>query len=121
MFKLIFKICKLYTQLFITMCVLYKFGNNKIDFENLNCTSGSKKFALTQREAMVLKYLIERKGKIVSRKELLENVWHLNPEIETRTVDNFIARLRKYFEPDPNNPVYIKSIRSAGYSFVDDK
>ena len=112
---------KMWYQSFTELPALYKFGNNKIDFENLNCTSGSKKFALTQREAMVLKYLIERKGKIVSRKELLENVWHLNPEIETRTVDNFIARLRKYFEPDPNNPVYIKSIRSAGYSFIDDK
>ncbi|OGV18889.1 MAG: DNA-binding response regulator [Ignavibacteria bacterium RIFOXYA2_FULL_37_17] len=112
---------KMWYQSFTELPAIYQFGNNKIDFENLNCTSGSKKFALTQREAMVLKYLIERKGKIVSRKELLENVWHLNPEIETRTVDNFIARLRKYFEPDPNNPVYIKSIRSAGYSFVDSK
>lgn len=112
---------KMWYQSFTGLPSLYQFGNNRIDFENLNCTSGLKKFALTQREAMVLKYLIERKGKIVSRKELLENVWHLNPEIETRTVDNFIARLRKYFEPDPNNPVYIKSIRSAGYSFVDEK
>ncbi|MBI5731505.1 MAG: response regulator transcription factor [Ignavibacteriales bacterium] len=112
---------KMWYQSFTGLPPLYRFGNNRIDFENLNCTSGSKKFALTQREAMVLKYLVERKGKIVSRKELLENVWHLNPEIETRTVDNFIARLRKYFEPDPNNPVYIKSIRSAGYSFVDEK
>jgi len=106
---------KMWYQSFTELPALYQFGNNKINFENLNGTSGSKKFALTQREAMVLKYLIERKGKIVSRKELLENVWHLNPEIETRTVDNFIARLRKYFEPDPNNPKYIKSIRSAGY------
>lgn len=112
---------KMWYQSFTGLPSLYQFGNNRIDFENLNCTSGLKKFALTQREAMVLKYLIERKGKIVSRKELLENVWHLNPEIETRTVDNFIARLRKYFEPDPNNPVYIKSIRSAGYTFVDEK
>ena len=69
---------------------------------------------------MVLKYLVERKGVIVTRKELLENVWHLNPEIETRTIDIFIARLRKYFESDPANPVYIKSIRGAGYMFVED-
>lgn len=110
---------KMWYQSFTELPSLYQFGNNKIDFANLTCTCGSKKNTLTQREAMVLKYLIERKGKIVSRKELLENVWHLNPEIETRTVDNFIARLRKYFEPDPNNPVYIKSIRSAGYSFED--
>lgn len=98
---------------------VYNFGSNQINFENLNCSNGSKKIILTQREAMVLKYLIENKGKIVSRKEMLENVWHLSAEIETRTVDNFISRLRKYFEPDPNNPVYIKSVRSAGYTFND--
>jgi len=108
---------KTWYQTFTELPSIFQFGNNRIDFENLSCMCGSKKISLTQREAMVLKYMIERKGKIVSRKELLENVWHLNPEIETRTVDNFIARLRKYFEADPNNPVYIKSIRSAGYSF----
>lgn len=96
---------------------VYIFGKNEVNFENLTAKSGIKKIVLTQREAMVLKYLIESKGKIVSRKELLENVWHISSEVETRTVDNFIARLRKYFEPDPNNPVYIKSIRSAGYTF----
>jgi two-component system, OmpR family, alkaline phosphatase synthesis response regulator PhoP len=96
---------------------IYRFGKNVVNFENLVCSAGSKKIVLTQREAMVLKYLVENKDKIVSRKELLENVWHINPEIETRTVDIFIARLRKYFELDPENPVYIKSVRSAGYLF----
>jgi DNA-binding response OmpR family regulator len=66
---------------------------------------------------MVLKYLVDNTGKTVSRKELLENVWHVNPEVETRTVDNFIARLRKYFEPDPSDPLYIKSVRGKGYVF----
>ena len=96
---------------------LFEFGNNIVNFENLICSNWNKKIILTQREAMVLKYLIEKKGLIVSRKELLENVWHTSPDVETRTVDNFISRLRKYFEPDPNNPVYIKSVRSAGYTF----
>lgn len=100
---------------------IYRFGNNIVNFENLSCTSELKKFVLTQREAMVLKYMIEKKGKIVSRKELLENVWHLSSEIETRTIDNFISRLRKYFEPDPEHPVYFKSVRSAGYTFNDEK
>lgn len=99
---------------------VYRFGNNEINFENLNCRHGDIDLRLTPQEAMVLKYLVERKGEIVTRKELLENVWHLNPEIETRTVDIFIARLRKYFESDPANPVYIKSIRGAGYMFVKD-
>ena len=99
---------------------LYIFGENEINFENLNCKHGKEELRLTPHEAMVLKYLIERKGEIVARKDLLENVWHLNPEVETRTVDIFIARLRKYFESDPANPVYIKSIRGAGYMYVEE-
>jgi DNA-binding response OmpR family regulator len=95
------------------------FGKNKINFENLGCSNANSNFTLTPQEAMVMKYLIENKGKIVSRKELLENVWHMNPDIETRTVDNFVARLRKYFEVNPSKPVYIKSVRSAGYMFED--
>ena len=105
----------------VELSPIYKFGKNVVNFENFKCKSSYKEFELTQREAMLLKYLIERKGKIVSRKELLENVWHITAEIETRTVDNFISRLRKYFEPDPDNPVYIKGIRSAGYEFNDEK
>ena len=96
---------------------VYKFGNNKVNFESLNSTNGKSEFRLTQHEAMILKYLIDNKGKIVSRKELLEKVWHTNPDIETRTIDNFIVRLRKYFEPDPSEPVYFKSVRGAGYMF----
>lgn len=98
---------------------LYSFGGFEINFENLQCKKGNHQIQLTAYEAMVLKYLIDNKGNVVTRKELLENVWHMNPEIETRTVDNFIARLRKYFEKDPSNPVYITSIRSAGYMFQD--
>lgn len=97
---------------------VYRFSDNEINFETLICKHGKEEIRMTPHEAMVLKYLVERKGEIVTRKELLENVWHLNPEIETRTVDIFVSRLRKYFESDPANPVYIKSIRSAGYMFV---
>ena len=97
----------------------YQFGENEINFADFSCKSENKKFRLTQQEAMVMKYLIQKKDKIVSREELLEKVWNISSEIETRTVDNFIARLRKYFEPDTKKPVYIKSIRSAGYMFVD--
>jgi len=97
---------------------IYQFGNNEINFENLNGKSGDRQFRLTKREAMVLKYLIDHQGTIVSREELLENVWGLSSAIETRTVDNFIARLRKYFEPNPSQPIYIRSVRSAGYMFV---
>ena len=96
---------------------LYTFGANEINFENLSCKTEREEFRLTPREAMVLKYLVDHKGKIVSRNELLENVWGISSEIETRTVDNFIVRLRKYFESDPAKPQYIQSIRSAGYLF----
>jgi DNA-binding response OmpR family regulator len=96
---------------------VFSFGKNTLYFEKLMCKRENEEILLTQREAMVMRYLIERKNEIVTRQELLENVWQINPEIETRTVDNFIARLRKYFEDDPANPVYIKSVRSAGYIF----
>jgi len=96
---------------------IYKFGNNEINFENLKCTKGKKEFQLTSYEAMIMKYLIESKDKVVTRKELLENVWNMNPDIETRTVDNFIVRLRKHFEDDPSDPKFIVSVRSAGYMF----
>ncbi len=96
---------------------IYRFDKNEINFENFKCTSGKKEFQLTSYEAMIMKYLIENKDKVVTRKELLENVWNMNPDIETRTVDNFIARLRKHFEDDPSEPKYIVSVRSAGYMF----
>lgn len=92
-------------------------GNCSIDFEKFTCTRNDTISALTYQEAMFLKYLVENKGRIVSRKELLENVWHINPDVETRTIDIFISHLRKYIEPDPNKPVYIKSVRGAGYIF----
>ncbi|MBC8181099.1 response regulator transcription factor [candidate division KSB1 bacterium] len=98
---------------------IFRFGENEINFESLQATAKGQVFLLTAHEAMVLKYLIQNKGKIISRKELLEKVWNITSEIETRTVDNFIVRLRKYFEPDPAKPVFIKSIRSAGYMFND--
>ncbi len=98
---------------------VYRFGNNEVNFANLRCLCGKEEIRLTPQEAMLLKYFVERKGEIVTRKELLENVWHLNPEIETRTVDIFIARLRKYFETDPSNPVYFKSVRGVGYTFLE--
>ena len=100
---------------------VYKFGNNEINFETLECNCGGEKFRLTPHEAMAIQYLIEQKGKPVSRKELLEKVWNITSEVETRTVDNFIVRLRKYFEVDPSDPNYIKSIRGIGYLFEADK
>jgi len=95
----------------------FQIGDMIVNFETLQCQSEKTAFTLTPKEAMVLRHLIDNQGKIVSRKELLEQVWHMTGEIDTRTVDNFIARLRKYFEPNPREPIYIKSKRSAGYIF----
>jgi len=97
----------------------FKFGKNEINFENLTCKTADKEIQLTNYEANLMKYFIDNKGIILSREELLKNVWKIESEIETRTVDNFIARLRKYFEPDPDKPIYIKSVRGAGYIFSD--
>jgi two-component system alkaline phosphatase synthesis response regulator PhoP len=94
-----------------------RFGRNEINFQNYTADNGKHTLTLTSREAMIMKYFVEHQNRIITRKELLEEVWHIDAEIDTRTVDNFIARLRKYFEPNPNKPVYIKSIRSAGYMF----
>ena len=72
-------------------------------------------------EARLLKYLWRQKGRIVSRRELLQAVWNEEGATDTRTVDNFIMRLRKYFEPHPAKPVYFLSVRGAGYRFVPDR
>ena len=98
---------------------VYTIGTVEINFENFVCHKEKKSFNLTLREAMVLKYLIEHKNQIISRQELLENVWGISSEVETRTVDIFISRLRKHLEENPSKPVFIKSVRGAGYIFGD--
>ncbi len=90
-------------------------GGYTINFDTFECSSDAETFRLTFHEAMLLKYFMQRQDKIITRQELLEQVWQTYGEIETRTVDIFISRLRKYFEPDPAKPVFFKSIRSAGY------
>jgi DNA-binding response OmpR family regulator len=97
---------------------IYRFGDNEINFGTMTGHTGKQEIQLTLQEARLLKYLIEHKNTVVSRKKLLEEVWNISFEIETRTVDNFIVRLRKYFEPNPAKPVYFKSIRSVGYMFT---
>lgn len=95
----------------------HRFGPNRVDFETLAASSSFGDFQLTRREAELLKYLIEERGRTVNRSELLERVWNLDTGVNTRTVDNFIMRLRKYFEIDPSRPVYFISVRGAGYRF----
>ncbi len=99
---------------------LYEFGINRIDFTSGFAYHGADKIALTQQEIKLIKLFIINKGKPLSRSKLLEIGWGYSKGMTTRTVDNFIVRLRKYFEKDPKNPEYFKSRRSVGYVFEND-
>ena len=96
---------------------VYAFGNNRIDFSTLTAAGRAGMIALTEQEVKLLKLFIANRGRPLSRKQLLEIGWGYTGATTTRTVDNFIVRLRKYFEDDPQHPVYFKSIRSVGYLF----
>lgn len=91
------------------------FADSELNLETLKATGPGGETFLSHREAMALKYLYERRGQSVSRDMLLDGVWGYRAYPSTRTVDNFILRLRKIFEPDPANPTVIKSIRGVGY------
>lgn len=99
---------------------VFNFGKNNINFKALECkTKGGETVALTKKEAMLLKLLIENKNEVVPREKILQAVWGYNVYPTTRTVDNFILSFRKYFEEDSRNPKYFHSIRGIGYKFTD--
>jgi DNA-binding response OmpR family regulator len=92
-------------------------GDITLDIESLELINGNEHHILTVLEANVLKEFMKNPGKVLTRDHLLTTVWGVNGKIETRTVDNFILRLRKYLERDPSNPTYLESIRGRGYRF----
>lgn len=96
------------------------FGVNgkTIDFDNLELQSGEETIKLTLMEAKLLRYLIENEGKAVSRKTILEEVWDLREDTDTRAIDNFIVRLRRYLEDEPNSPKILQTVRGVGYKFI---
>ena len=98
----------------------YRIGDKTINFNSfeLHHADGSIT-ALTKKETMLLKLLIERKNEAVSREQILETVWNYDVYPSTRTIDNFILTFRKYFEPNQKNPIYFHSIRGVGYKFTD--
>ena len=100
-----------------TIRELYVFGNNKIDFTTATAEGRMGRITLTEQEIKLLKLFIANRGKPLSRKLLLEIGWGYTGVTTTRTVDNFMVRLRKYFEDDPQRPVFFKSLRSVGYVF----
>ena len=93
-------------------------GNKRIDFEALELRSGEQTVQLTLMEAELLRYLIDHEGKVVSRSAILEEVWGLREDTDTRAIDNFIVRLRKYLEDEPSRPRHLLTVRGVGYRFV---
>jgi DNA-binding response OmpR family regulator len=94
-------------------------GRVTINFNTLEIIrAGDSVVRITPHEANLIQYLAQHQERIVSRAELLKHVWGLDPEIETRTVDTFVSRIRRYLEEDPSNPVHIISIRGRGYRFM---
>jgi DNA-binding response OmpR family regulator len=96
----------------------FKFGDKVADFENLTLQVGHEKVQLTLMEAELLRYLIQNAGHPVSRKAILENVWNLQEDTDTRAIDNFIVRLRKYIEKEPSDPRHLVTVRGLGYKFI---
>lgn len=97
---------------------IYAINNKLIDFKNLELRSETETVQMTLMEAKLLKYLIENAGVAVSRKTILEEVWDLNEDTDTRAIDNFIVRLRRYLEDAPENPKILQTVRGVGYRFV---
>jgi DNA-binding response OmpR family regulator len=93
-------------------------NHRTIDFENLELRYGSDVTQLTLMEARLLRFLMDNEGRAVSRKTILEDVWGLQEDTDTRAIDNFVVRLRKYLENEPNDPVILKTVRGVGYKFV---
>jgi DNA-binding response OmpR family regulator len=88
-----------------------------IDFDNLELKNGDEVIHLTLMETKLLKYLIANEGRAVSRKAILEEVWQLQEDTDTRAIDNFIVRLRKHLEDEPNKPTILQTVRGVGYRF----
>lgn len=97
---------------------VFEFGDKSVHFEALELRVRGRVFPLTLMEANLLRYLIEHQGKAVSRKLMLEEVWGLHEDTDTRAIDNFIVRLRRYIEDDPTKPRHLLTVRGVGYRFV---
>jgi DNA-binding response OmpR family regulator len=96
----------------------FEINGKTIDFDNLELVSTEGVTHLTLMEMKLLRFLIENEGRAVSRKTILEDVWNLQEDTDTRAIDNFIVRLRKYLEDDPANPTLLRTVRGVGYKFV---
>ncbi len=96
----------------------FSFGGKTIDFGALELRSGESTIHLTLMESELLRHLVRNDGKIVSRKQILEEVWGLHEDTDTRAIDNFVVRLRRYIEDDPGHPRHLLTVRGVGYRFL---
>jgi DNA-binding response OmpR family regulator len=97
---------------------LYTFNHRTIRFDALELIAPHRTTHLTVMEADLLRYFTDRSGQIVSRKQILEDVWRVREDTDTRAIDNFIVRLRRYIEDDPAAPVHLTTVRGIGYRFL---
>jgi DNA-binding response OmpR family regulator len=96
----------------------FSFGGKTIDFGELELRTLGNTIHLTVMEAELLRYLVKSEGRVVSRKSILEDVWGLHEDTDTRAIDNFVVRLRRYIEQDPSQPKHLQTVRGVGYRFV---
>jgi DNA-binding response OmpR family regulator len=96
----------------------FAFAGRTIDFDAMEVTARGKAYQLTLMECGLLRYLVKNSGTAVSRKAILENVWDLHESTDTRAIDNFIVRLRRYIEDNPSDPKFLLTVRGVGYKFV---
>jgi DNA-binding response OmpR family regulator len=96
----------------------YSFNRRTIRFDTLELIAPNRTTHLTLMEADLLRHFTEREGQIVSRKQILEEVWRVHEDTDTRAIDNFIVRLRRYIEDDPSNPQHLVTVRGVGYRFL---
>ncbi len=99
---------------------IYEFANAKINFKTYEVAIGERSVRMTQLQIKALKYFVQREGEVISRHQLLEDVWEMPGHVTTRAPDQILRQLRKTFEPDPAKPVHFLTIRDAGYRFVKD-
>jgi DNA-binding response OmpR family regulator len=97
---------------------VFSFRGKEVDFDRLQLQNGRDFFQLTVMECELLRYLIRNQGRPVSRRAILEDVWDLKEDTDTRAIDNFVVRLRRYIEPDPSKPRHLLTVRGIGYQFV---
>ncbi|HWZ83404.1 MAG TPA: response regulator transcription factor [Terriglobales bacterium] len=97
---------------------VFSFAGKTIDFGELELRTFGNTIHLTLMEAEFLRHLIRNNGKVVSRKTILEEVWGLHEDTDTRAIDNFVVRLRRYIEEDPSQPKHLQTVRGVGYRFV---